>query len=235
MRTTIKRDVEIQRGLAKQHTLSKPAWFDCQHGLLLRQVRQNREMDRHNVSSPSVNSEALDAAAATASSRQLFAQFKNLLEAAEAKVTGYDELHAMLQSEQRSVGQLERALHMQQRHIDRFTAQDLLVSQLAQQLTVQSQNVEQLRTTCHQLSQQLESCQALAANLQQEVGQKRKRIDSLMEHGVFQEKRIRGLEKKLQQYKSLCSYIASESQVSHTNDTTLCTSCSFPSVSRCES
>ena len=202
--------------------LSKRAWLCLSNeARFLLQVGQNEEMDRHNVSSPSVNSEALDAAAATASSRQLFAQFKNLLEAAEAKVTGYDELHAMLQNEQRSVSQLERALHMQQRHIDRFTAQDLLVSQLTQQLNVQSQNIEQLRTTCLRRSQQVESCQARAANLQQEVGQKRKRIDSLMEHGVFQEKRIRGLEKKLMQYQSLYSYIASESQVSHAKHNTL--------------
>ena len=172
-------------------------------------------MNRNIGSSPSVPPEALDAASANATSKQLFAQFKQLLEAAEAKVSGYHELHAMLQNEQRSVGQLERALHLQQRHIDRFTAQDLLVSQLTQQLTVQSQAVEQLRSSCNQRSQQLESCQAHASALQQEVGQKRKRIDSLMEHGMYQDKRIRGLEKKLQQYKSLCSYVANESPVSH--------------------
>ncbi|KAL3132880.1 hypothetical protein ABBQ38_006799 [Trebouxia sp. C0009 RCD-2024] len=171
-------------------------------------------MDRKIGSSPSAlpPAEALDAVAANASSRQLFAQFKQLLEAAKAKVSGYHELHSLLQNEQRSVGQLERALHLQQRHIDRFTAQDLLVSQLTQQLTVQSQAVERLQSSCSQRLQQLEECQAHASALQQEVGQKRKRIDSLMEHGMYQDKRIRGLEKKLQQYKSLCSYVASESQ-----------------------
>lgn len=172
-------------------------------------------MDRNIGSSPSSAppaADALDPIAANASSRQLFAQFKQLLEAAEAKVSGYHELHSMLQNEQRSVGQLERALHLQQRHIDRFTAQDLLVSQLTQQLSVQSQAVEQLQSSCSQHSQQLEKCQAHASALQQEVGQKRKRIDSLMEHGMYQDTRIRGLEKKLQQYKSLCAYFATESQ-----------------------
>ena len=173
-------------------------------------------MDRHNDPSPSVSSKALDAAAASASSRKLSAQFQNLLAAAEVKVTGYDELRAMLQNEQQSVGQLERAVHMQQRRIDRFTSQDLLVSQLTQQLNMQSQNVQQLRSTCQQHSQQLESCQAHAANLQQQVGQKRKRIDSLINHGALQEKRIHGLEKRLQQCKTLCSYTASKIQVSHT-------------------
>lgn len=175
-------------------------------------------MDRNIGSSPSSAppaADALDPIAANASSRQLFAQFKQLLEAAEAKVSGYHELHSMLQNEQRSVGQLERALHLQQRHIDRFTAQDLLVSQLTQQLSVQSQAVEQLQSSCSQHSQQLEKCQAHASALQQEVGQKRKRIDSLMEHGMYQDTRIRGLEKKLQQYKSLCAYFATESQVGH--------------------
>lgn len=170
-------------------------------------------MDRNIGSSPSIPPDALDAVSANASSRQLFAQFKQLLEAAEAKVSGYHELNAMLQYEQRSIGQLERALHLQQRHIDRFTAQDFLVSQLTQQLTVQSHTLEQLRSSCNQRSKQLDNCQAHASALQQEVGQKRKRIDSLMEHGMYQDKRIRCLEKKLQQYKSLCSYVASESQV----------------------
>ena len=186
------------------------------------QALQNVMLDRTNGCSPSITSEALEAPAGNASPRQLFALFKHLLEASEAKANGYDELHDMVQTEQRSVGQLERALQLQQRHADRFTAHDLLMSQLTQQLNVQSQAAEQLRNNCHQRKQQLDSCQADAAALQQEVGQKRKRIDSLMEHGVFQEKRIKTLEKKLQQFKNLCSYVATESEVRHSQPVPCC-------------
>ena len=208
-----KRDNAREGASAAQELLCARVPCRCSKKAHVPQVAQQGSMNRHNGSSPSVNSGGLEEAASNSSSRQLFAHFKSLLEAAEAKVAGYDELRAMLQSEQRSVGQLERAL--QQRHIDRFTAQDLLVSQLTQQLTAQSQAVEQLRNTCRQHTQQLENCQAYASALQQEVGQKRKRIDSLMDIGEHQEKKLTLLEKKLQQYRSLCSYVATESQVKH--------------------
>ncbi len=139
-------------------------------------------MDCQLVASSSTACEAGDAV--NASGRQLFAQFKQLLEAAEAKVTGYDELHALLQNEQRSVGQLERALQLQQRHIDRFTAQDLLLAQLTQQMAIQAQALEQLQSTCRQQKQQLASAKAEASQLQQEVGHKRKRIEALEWHGA---------------------------------------------------
>lgn len=168
-------------------------------------------MDCQLVASSSTTSEAGDAV--NASGRQLFAQFKQLLEAAEAKVTGYDELHALLQNEQRSVGQLERALQLQQRHIDRFTAQDLLLAQLTQQMAIQTQALEQLQGTCRQHKQQLASAKAEASQLQQEVGHKRKRIDALEWHGACQEQSISKLEHRVHEYKRICSYVARESQV----------------------
>ena len=168
-------------------------------------------MDCQLVPSSSTTSEAGDAV--NASGKQLFAQFKQLLEAAEAKVTGYGELHALLQNEQRSVGQLERALQLQQRHIDRFTAQDLLLAQLTQQMAIQTQALEQLQGTCRQQKQQLVSAKAEASQLQQEVGHKRKRIEALEWHGACQEQSISKLEHRVYEYKHICSYVARESQV----------------------
>jgi len=168
-------------------------------------------VDCQLVASSSTTSEAGDAV--NASGRQLFAQFKQLLEAAEAKVTGFDELHALLQNEQRSVGQLERALQLQQRHIDRFTAQDLLLAQLTQQMAIQAHAWEQLQATCRQQQQQLAAAKAEASQLQQEVGHKRKRIEALEWHGACQEQSISKLEHKTCEYKRICSYVARESQV----------------------
>ena len=168
-------------------------------------------MDCQLVASSSSTSEARDAV--NASGRQLFAQFKQLLEAAEAKVTGYDELHALLQNEQRSVGQLERALQLQQRHIDRFTAQDLLLAQLTQQMGIQAQALEQLQNTCRHQKQQLASAKAEASQLQQEVGHRRKRIEALEWHGACQEQSISKLEHRVHEYKRICAYVARESQV----------------------
>ncbi|KAA6427373.1 MAG: hypothetical protein FRX49_02037 [Trebouxia sp. A1-2] len=167
-------------------------------------------MDCQLVASSSSTSEARDAV--NASGRQLFAQFKQLLEAAEAKVTGYDELHALLQNEQRSVGQLERALQLQQRHIDRFTAQDLLLAQLTQQMGIQAQALEQLQNTCRHQKQQLASAKAEASQLQQEVGHRRKRIEALEWHGACQEQSISKLEHRVHEYKRICAYVARESQ-----------------------
>lgn len=168
-------------------------------------------MDRQSGASSCETTEARDIS--NASGRQLFAHFKQLLEAAEAKVTGYDELHALLQNEQRSVGQLERALQLQQRHIDRFTAQDLLLAQLTQQMAIQSQALEQLQKTCRQQNQQLSAVKSEALTYQQEVGQKRKRIEGLESHKACQEQSIGKLEQKIQEYKRICSFVARESQV----------------------
>ena len=168
-------------------------------------------MDVHLGPSSSATSEASDPANAPGS--QLFAQFKQLLAAAEAKVTAYDELHALLRTEQRSVGELERALGLQQKHIDRFTAQDLLLAQLTQQMGLQSHALEQLQKTCWHQGQQLAALKAEASSLQQEVGHKRKRIASLEMHNGCQEGSIATLQRKLQDYQRICSFVARESQV----------------------
>ncbi len=168
-------------------------------------------MECQLVAPSSTSSEAGDAV--NTSGRQLFAQFKQLLEAAEATVTGYDELHALLQNEQRSVGQLERALQLQQRHIDRFTAQDLLLAQLTQQMAIQAQALEQLQSTSRQQKQQLAAATAEVSQRQQEVGHKRKRIEALEWHVACQEQSISKLEHKVHEYKRICSYVARESQV----------------------
>ena len=144
---------------------------------------------------------------------QLVLQFKQLLAAAEAKVSGYDELKALLENQQRSVRQLERALQLQQRHIDKFSAQDLLLAQLTQQIALQAHSYEQLQSRYLQHSQTLASAKSDAERLEGEVGQNRKRIESLEWHGAHQEQCIKRLEHQLKQYKRICSYVADESQV----------------------
>ena len=170
------------------------------------------QMDRQKAASCSGAPEAGDQA--NASGRQLFVQFKQLLAAAEAKVSGYDKLNALLQSEQRSVGHLEQALQLQQRHIERFSAQDLLVAQLTQHMAIQTQSLEQVQNTCNLQSQQLASVKAEAQRLHQEVGQKRKRTEALEWHSACQQQSIDQLERKLQEYKRICSNAVRESQVS---------------------
>ena len=179
------------------------------------QALQNVTSDRTHSCSPSVQSEALEALAGNASSRQLVALFKHLLERLEAKPTGCDDLQDVVQTRQPSAGQLGRTSQLQQSDGDGFTAHEILMSQLIQQLNVQSQAVEQLQNNCQRRQQQFDSSRAHAAELQQEVGQKRKRIASLTGYEGFQEKKIRTLEKKLQHYRNLCLYIATASEVSH--------------------
>ncbi len=80
----------------------------------------------------------------------LFSQLKELLDTAEAKSIGYDDLQLSLQNEKRSVDQLRRALETQQRQIDSFVTQDVLVSQLTSQLAAQSKTIEQMEARVQQ-------------------------------------------------------------------------------------
>lgn len=160
---------------------------------------------------------------ASVSSMYLFAQIKGILEAAEAKVAGYDELSSLLETEQRSVGQLQRALQMQHRHIENST----------RQLAAHEQALERLQDYCRTLEEQLNSAQTRIVALQQENSCKRLKLSQpapatvpvqLEKSGVSSEQdRIAVLEQRLQSYESICSYVALQTKVQFTP--TFCCPC----------
>ena len=143
----------------------------------------------------------------------MFSQFKQLLDAAEAKVSGFDELHASLQATQKEVKRLEQVVQTQQQQLDSFSAQDQLVAQLTRRLAAQSQALEQLETSNERREKQYDTVQTQAAALQQEVGQKRKRIQDLESDGTCKVQKIEHLEQRLEEYRSICSYVTAHTQV----------------------
>ena len=170
-------------------------------------------MDRRSGASSSLTAED-GGVPQHASGMQLVLQFKQLLAAAEEKVSGYDELKALLENEQQSVRQLERALQLQQKHIDKFSAQDMLLAHLTQQMAMQARTFQQLESKNIQQAHNLALAKTDADRLEQEIGQKRKRIETLEYHDLCQSQSIKKLGHQLQQYKRICSYVAHESQVS---------------------
>lgn len=147
------------------------------------------------------------------SCNMLFSQLKELLDTAEAKSTGYDDLQLSLQNEKRSVEQLRRALETQQRQIDSFVTQDVLVSQLTSQLAVQSKAIEQMEARLQQQEQLYYSAQTQATASQQELGHKRKRIQELELEGSSKQQKIEQLGEQLADYKDICSYVMTHTQV----------------------
>jgi len=147
------------------------------------------------------------------SCNMLFSQLKELLDTAEAKSIGYDNLQLSLQNEKRSVEQLRRALETQQRQIDSFVTQDVLVSQLTSQLAAQSKAIEQMEAKVQQQEQQYYSAQTQATASQQELGHKRKRIQELEHEGSNKQHKIQQLGEQLADYKDICSYVMIHTQV----------------------
>lgn len=164
---------------------------------------------------------------ASASSLVVFAQLKGFLEAAEAKVAGYDELSSLLETEQRSVSQLQRALQMQQRQIDDNAAKERLVSQLSRHLAEHAQALERLQPICCAQEKQLQTAEERIVVLQHENQRKRLKLsdpapafrdvpDSNSNSNnkrLALEQRNHVLERRLQAYQSICSYVAVETQV----------------------
>ena len=140
----------------------------------------------------------------------LFSHFKELLDTAEAKITGYDELQTSLLNEKRLVQQLRQALQTQQRQIDAFVTQDALVSQLTRQLAAQWQTMEQLEANRQQQVQQSQSLQAQASASQRELGQTQRGLE---QENRRKQQKIEQLEQQLEDYKAFCSYVMSQTQV----------------------
>lgn len=90
----------------------------------------------------------------------MLSQFRQLLDAAEAKARGFDELQSSLQTAQQEIQRLEQIIQTQQRQLDSFSAQDQLVSHLTQQLAAQSQALEQLKASAQCREKQIDSAQA---------------------------------------------------------------------------
>jgi len=147
------------------------------------------------------------------SCNMLFSQLKELLDTAEAKSIGYDDLQLSLQNEKRSVEQLRRALETQQRQIDSFVTQDVLVSQLTSQLAAQSKAIEQKEARLRQQEQLCYSAQTQATASQQELGHKRKRIQELELEGSIKQQKLEQLGEQLADYKDICSYVMTHTQV----------------------
>ncbi|KAA6426272.1 MAG: hypothetical protein FRX49_03384 [Trebouxia sp. A1-2] len=147
------------------------------------------------------------------SCNMLFSQLKELLDTAEAKSIGYDDLQLSLQNEKRSVEQLRRALETQQRQIDNFVTQDVLVLQLTSQLAAQSKAIEQMEGRLQQQEQLYNSAQMQATASQQELGHKRKRIQELELEGSSKQQKIEQLGEQLADYKDVCSYVMTHTQV----------------------
>lgn len=167
---------------------------------------------------------------ASASSIHLFGQIKEILEAAEAKLAGYDELNSLLETEQRSVGQLQRALQMQQRHIENTVTKERLVSQLSRQLAAHAQTNERLQALCTSQKQQLALAHSRIEALQQDRQHKRLKVThgTVSTHGGHdsqtdsssKQERIHTLEQllqdkeqRLQAYETICTYVAFQTQV----------------------
>lgn len=150
---------------------------------------------------------------AAGSCGHLFSQFKELLDSAEAKVTGYDKLHSSLQEEKRSVEQLQEALLSSQRHIDTCAKQNSVLETLTRQLEAKSHALKALDATLQKQGLQYETAQAEAMASQQELGRKRKRMEQLEYHNVSKQQRIEQLEQELQAYRGICSYVTAHTQV----------------------
>lgn len=166
---------------------------------------------------------------ASASSIHLFGQTKEILEAAEAKLAGYDELNSLLETEQRSVGQLQRALQMQQRYIENTVTKERLVSQLSRQLAAHAQTNEHLQALCTSQKQQLALAHSRIEALQQDRQHKRLKVthgtvstqgghDSQSDSSSKQERihtleqLLQDKEQRLQAYETICTYVAFQTQ-----------------------
>ena len=164
------------------------------------------------TSSPS-SSKTVEVPAASGSCGRLFSQFKELLDSAEAKVTGYDELHSSLQKERRSVEQLQGALLAQQQQLDACAKQDSLVERLTRQLEMKSYALEALEAKLQRQGLQYETAQVEASASHKELGKKRKRIEELESDSVSKQRKIQQLEQEVQGYRGICSYVSARTQV----------------------
>lgn len=153
----------------------------------------------------------------------LFGQIKEILEAAEAKLAGYE-------TEQRSVGQLQRALHLQQRHMENTAAKERLVPR---QLAAHAQTIENLQALLTSKEQKLVLAYAHISWLQQEKQQHKRlklthntsptrasqdtQFDGaseqeqnaiLKQRNLILEQLLQDKEQRLQAYETICTNVA---------------------------
>ena len=159
---------------------------------------------------------ASTASAATGTSQQLIDQLSQLiglLQKGHGVLPGFDELLTRQRAEEQLAQQLHGAQQLQREQIERWVAQELLVTQLTQQLAVYAQALDQLRSICQNQEVHVSAVQIHAADLQQQLGQKHKRAEGLEHDSLDKDKRIEDLEEQLRKYRKLCSYITTTSEV----------------------
>ena len=148
--------------------------------------------------------------------RQLIDQLSQLiglLQKGQGALPGFDELLVRQRAEEQIAQQLHGAQQLQREQMEKWVAQELLVTQLTQQLAGYAQALDQLRSICQQQEADVSAVQKHAANLQQQLGQKHKHIEGLEQDSMARDKHIEDLEIRLHKYRKLCSYVATSSQV----------------------
>lgn len=143
-------------------------------------------------------------------SARLFAQLESVIQVlhkAHVPVPGYDVLLARHRAEQQLGSQSNSCNSSQQEQIEKLVTQELLVSQMMQQLTSYSQGLEQLHGVCLKQEQRVSCIENHAADLARQVGQKSKRIADLEGDVLSKTSQIQGLQSQVQKYKRVCSYV----------------------------
>ena len=140
-------------------------------------------------------------------SAHLFIQLENLIQTlhkSRAPLAGYDTLLERQRVEQSLKGSPRQ---LSPEHAERLVTQELLVSQMSQQLASYSEGLEQLHSLCLRQEQRVSCIENHAAALERQLGQKAKRISDLETDDTSKKRQIQSLQQQLQKYKSICSYV----------------------------
>lgn len=170
-------------------------------------------MDQPPQDTPGPSASTAPAADAPQQLIDQLSQLIGLLHKGQGPLPGFDELLARQRAEEQIAQQLHGAKQLQREQIEKWVAQELLVTQLTQQLAVYAQALDQLRSICQQQEVHVSVVQKHAANLQQQLGQKHKCIEGLEQDSASRDKHIEDLEVRLHKYRKLCSYVTTSSQV----------------------
>ncbi|DBA78145.1 TPA: hypothetical protein ACH3X2_008112 [Trebouxia sp. C0005] len=177
-------------------------------------------MDQPSIDDVAPSGSAVPAADGTP--QQLIDQLTQLLsvlQRAHGVLPGYDEIAARQSINQHHVQQLHSGQQLQQEQRDKWVAQELLMTQLTQQLAAYAEALDQLHNICQQQELRVRAIQTHASALQQQLGQKHKRIRELESDSLSKDSKIQDLEARLQKYRRLCSYVTANSQeLEHQSD-----------------
>ncbi len=171
-------------------------------------------MDQPSVDDVAPSGSAVSAAEGTP--QQLIdqlTQLLNVLQRAHGVLPGYDEIAARQSINQHHAQQLHSGQQLQQEQRDKWVAQELLITQLTQQLAAYAEALDQLHSICQQQELRIRAIQTHALDLQQQLGQKHKRIHELETDSLSKDNKIQDLEARLHKYRRLCSYVTANSQV----------------------